>query len=1103
MKFVSTALLISVFSCAGLWAQSTSVAQISGTVQDMSGLGVPGAQVKVTQTDTGLIRSTVTAADGSYILPSLPIGPYRMEVSKQGFSTYVQSGIVLQVSQNPTIALQLKMGAVSEQILVEAAATMVETRSTGVGQVVDQQRVVDLPLNGRTATDLIYLAGASAQAPPADLISTKNYPGEAALSIGGGLATGTQYMLDGGTHNDPFNNLNLPLPFPDALQEFKVETSALPAQYGQHSAGAVNAVTKSGGNGYHGDAFEFVRNYTFNARNFFATSRDSLKRNQFGGTIGGPIKKDKLFFFLGYQGTIIRSNPSQASSFIPTAQMLGGDFSTITSPACNGGRQITLKDPISGQPFVNNQIPVSRFSLAALKMMTFYPPTTDPCGREFFATVQNQDEHTGLARADYQMSSRQSMFLRYYVTHSLIPTTYDGKNPLTMTFSGADDMVNSGVFGHTFILGANGVNSFRATLNRSGVTKTQTPLFDGPSLGVKMTTLVPGHFVVQAAGAIYSSQLFSYAAKDPTTTHQLSDDVSFVKGSHQLGFGVNWIRPAQNVYGPLFGDGFFNFNGSATNLSMADFLTGNAFQFTQGGIQYDYERYHYIGMYAQYSWKVTSHLTVNAGLRWEPYIGGSMPLGYVSHFDPALFAANVHSTVYPNAPAGVLYPGDAGFDTNGRPSHVRWNSFAPRLGVVWDPKGDGHMTVRASWGIFNEMPHTLFAYGFSQEPPWGSTITRINVNFDDPWAGYAGGNPFPLSLGKNAVFPTFSNYATYPLDLKTTYLEQWNLTIQKQIGANWLVSASYLGNNTVHLWADNPINAAQLVSSSSPLGTCPAGVTAGCNATSNTNQRRPLYLQNPSQGQYFATIHQLDPSSTASYNALLLSAQHRLARHFTVLGNYTWSHCITDPFTSELDGTQYTNPANRRFDRGNCTGIDRRHLVNVSAVLEAPKFSGRWMQRLAGDWKFSPIMRIQSGSYLTVTTSADAALNGITAPAQRASLIAASPLPAQQNYAQWINPTAFAAPAPGTFGNLGPANILGPGWFQFDTSLTRQFRVTERHRLEARWEAFNLFNHIRPPNPGTNLSTLNTFGQISPAVISATNPTGDPRIMQFALKYIF
>ena len=264
MKMFRALCCLPVF-CASLFAQSVATSQIAGTVQDASGLAVPGAQVRAIQTDTGLIRTAETGADGAYILPSLPIGPYRLEVTKQGFSTYVQNGIVLQVASNPTIDAKLQVGNVNQQVVVEASATMVETHSSGVGQVVDQQRVVDLPLNGRYATDLIFLAGASAIAPNADLVSTKNYPNEAVSSIGGGLANGTTYLLDGGTHNDPFNNLNLPLPFPDALQEFKVETSALPAQYGQHSGGAVNAVTKSGTNAFHGDAFEFVRNYDFNA----------------------------------------------------------------------------------------------------------------------------------------------------------------------------------------------------------------------------------------------------------------------------------------------------------------------------------------------------------------------------------------------------------------------------------------------------------------------------------------------------------------------------------------------------------------------------------------------------------------------------------------------------------------------------------------------------------------------------------------------------------------------------------------------------------------------------------------------------------------------
>jgi len=345
MKLCLKTLLCLSVLCSGLCAQSVATSQIAGTVQDSTGLAIPGAEVKITQTETGAVRTAQSAADGGYVLPSLPIGHYRIEVTKAGFNTWIQNDIILQVASNPTINAVLEVGNVTQQVVVEASATMVETRSSGVGQVVDQQRVVDLPLNGRTATDLIYLAGASAPAPPADLVSAKNYPGEAVLSIAGGLANGTTYILDGGTHNDPFNNLNLPLPFPDALQEFKVETSALPAEYGQHSAGAVNAVTRSGGNGLHGDAFEFVRNYLFNARGPAALTRDSLKRNQFGGTLGGPIKKDKLFFFVGYQGTIIKSNPTQAFSFVPTPTMLQGNFSVVTSPACNSGKTINLKDP--------------------------------------------------------------------------------------------------------------------------------------------------------------------------------------------------------------------------------------------------------------------------------------------------------------------------------------------------------------------------------------------------------------------------------------------------------------------------------------------------------------------------------------------------------------------------------------------------------------------------------------------------------------------------------------------------------------------------------------------------------------------------------------
>src|SRR6266487_1093098 len=287
------------FSCVtwtAVWGQST--AQVSGTVRDQSGAVLPGVEVTATQTATGLVRTVVTNETGSYVLPSLPVGPYRLEAGLPGFRSFAQTGIVLQVDANPVINISLQVGQVADTVEVQADAALVETRATGVGQVIDNVRVLELPLNGRQVTELIILSGAAVGGGTQG--TNRTWPTDV-ISVGGGLNNGLTYLLDGGTHNDPYGNLNLPLPFPDALQEFKVETSAVPAQYGGHSGGAVNAVTKSGTNEYHGDLFEFVRNKVFNARNAFATERDGLKRNQFGGVLGGPVVRNKLFFFGGHQ----------------------------------------------------------------------------------------------------------------------------------------------------------------------------------------------------------------------------------------------------------------------------------------------------------------------------------------------------------------------------------------------------------------------------------------------------------------------------------------------------------------------------------------------------------------------------------------------------------------------------------------------------------------------------------------------------------------------------------------------------------------------------------------------------------------------------------
>jgi len=311
-----------------VWGQG-GTAQINGIVRDSSGLSIPGAEVKAIQTATEAMRTVRTGPDGSYVLTNLPVGPYRIEVSKEGFSTFEQSGMTRQVDANPTLDLVLAVGATSEHVVVEANAALVETRSTGIGNVIDNQRVIEMPLNGRNPVELVVLNGMASLPGNGAINNVRNYP-NVVISVAGGQGGNTiMYLLDGSLHEDPYNNLGLPLPFPDALQEFKLETSALPSQYGYHSGAAVNAVTKSGSNQFHGDLFEFVRNGDLNARDFFAISRDTLKRNQFGGVVGGPIKKDKLFFFGGYQRTTQRSDPAQRQAFVPNAQMMSGDFTTL------------------------------------------------------------------------------------------------------------------------------------------------------------------------------------------------------------------------------------------------------------------------------------------------------------------------------------------------------------------------------------------------------------------------------------------------------------------------------------------------------------------------------------------------------------------------------------------------------------------------------------------------------------------------------------------------------------------------------------------------------------------------------------------------------
>src|SRR3984885_4508557 len=432
-----------------LKAQAIGGGQIQGTVTDETGSAVSGATVEAVQTESGLRRVVTSGADGGYNLPSLPVGPYTLKVTSNGFSTYDQSGIVIQVGNELRIDVKLQVGGVAQTVQVTAAASMVQTEDQSITQVVDRQRTVDLPLNGRQATQLILLTPGTSNAPATDLATSKNYPSAVTLSVAGAQATNINYLMDASDNNDAFTNVNLPFPFPDAIQEFSVQTSGLSAQYGVHPGAVVNAVTRAGGNSFHGTLFEFFRNGDMNARNHFSTKQDTLKRNQFGGVLGGPIRKDKLFFFGGYQGTRTRQQTNAFTSFVPTPAMFNGDFSAYTSAACqSGGVAKQLINPATGTPFLNNQIPTSQFNSSALALFKYIPLATNPCGKLVYGLPLPQNEDQYIARIDWTATAKQTVFGRYYLTPFTQPGSFDN-NLLNTQNPSLDDRVQSFTLGHT------------------------------------------------------------------------------------------------------------------------------------------------------------------------------------------------------------------------------------------------------------------------------------------------------------------------------------------------------------------------------------------------------------------------------------------------------------------------------------------------------------------------------------------------------------------------------------------------------------------------------------------------------------------------------
>jgi hypothetical protein len=831
--------------------------------------------------------------------------------------------------------------------------------------------------------------------------------------------------------------------------------------------------------------------------------------------------RDKLQFFAGFQATRNFQMAAPTQVIIPTAAALNGDFSTMFSAACQAnGKVKTVKDPVGGATFVNSQVPTIRFNQQALNVLKLIPVSSNPCGTQTLSIPNTGDENQGVSRIDWMQSSKNTIFGRYFITDFSDPPIYDGANLLTTTKAGQLARNQSLVLGDTFTLSPSLVNSIHVTANRMAIFRGPAANVPNPAaLGINVPSPVANDLVLSLSGYFNVESGTATAGHFNNNSLHIAEDIDWSKGKHQLAFGFDFIHSQLNELSSFQSDGQFSFGGSAgpgaSGDALVDFMLGAVQTFAQGNNEQENWRQSYYGLYAQDSYRMRPNLTLNFGVRWEPYFPAADRYNRGSHFDPAAFAAGTVSKVFPNAPPGLFYCGDSQTPCSYVNSHL--GNFSPRVGFNWDPRGKGKETIRAGYGLFYDNPEEFYLDRFADNSPYGSgiSLSRPTGGLTNPYQGQTV-PPFPLAFpnASNAFFPKSGVYINVPLNLRPTYVQQWNLAIDKQFGANWLVSATYFGNRTNHIWLGYDANAPVFIpgtdcaNSATAIPTHGAG-TSPCSTTGNEQVRRLLNLQNPAQGSFFSSISTATDEGNASYHGLLMSVNHRFSQNFTLLANYTFSHCISlGDFGGELSSSRLiTNPNNFDAERGNCS-FDIRHILNSSMVVQSPRFSSGLARILFGDWQLSTIVGYRTGNHFTALGGTDSSLTGIKQ--DRANIIGDPNSGSCPNGAPvgtstcWFNTSAFVNAAAGAFGNVGRNTLEGPGFLTFNTGLSRQFKIREGQNLMLRGEAFNLLNHPNFANPVATNAGLGTAANPPAAQFGRiTSTLGSPRVLQLAAKYIF
>jgi hypothetical protein len=1055
---------------SGIFGQQPT-GTINGTVTDPSGAAVVGAKVIATNLNTGLTRDTTTANDGGYVFPLVPVGFYSVTVEAQGFRRFEQRGIEVRTDQFASVPVSLQIGSATQSVTVDANAQMVQTQSGALSEVVSERKIVELPLNGRNAATLVLLTPGMADLTPSangsnssfsgctDTIQSTSYPGAQATSANGARTDMVNYNLDGGSNEDPYTNTNNPFPNPDALEEFSVQTNSYSAEYGRGSGAIVNVVTKSGTNDFHGSAFDFLRNGDLNARNFFAASADQLKRNQFGGSFGGPIVKNKLFFFGSYQGTQLRNVTQANAATVPTAAERDGDFSSIPR---------ALVDPFSGVPFVNNQIPVSDFAPASSKLLSLIPEPTGPNGVIQYSSPDNEHENQFLTRIDYDLNKHR-IYGRYFYSRYGRDAVIGSQNILTS--NRGLDLFDQGVsVSDTYNISPNILNSFIFSYNRNNGTVTSGAPFSWPSLGIPIASTTPPELQLTVSG------YFTIGSGHPTKVNRhdyhASDSLHWLLGSHELAIGGDFLREDVDLINTFRQNGEFTF--SSTNFSgdpLADFVLGYARRFIQGGGEFAQRRANLGGLFFQDNYRVNRELVLNLGLRWDPFVPYSDELGRTECFLPGH-----QSQKFPNAPNGYLFAGDPACPTGGFKSS--WFLLAPRVGFAYNVGGNGKTTIRGGWGIFYQPPFVEAFNNFVDSPPWSPQYQFIGTPFMNPYNGTA--NPFPAQFApfippSTATFPI-------PLPLGVSYqpnwqpanVMNWNLTVEHQLSTDILLRVGYVASKGTHLSYNTDVNA--------PL--------PSPTATADNEQARRPYQQ-------YQQLTQDSSDANSSYNSLQVEVDKRFSHGVTLSANYTWSRSIDEvSYQTDLCGINVIDPYNVRAFRG-VSDFNVPHRFVLDYLWELPSPKEGLERALLGGWETSAILNWQSGFPLNIKSGGDYSFSLPEVGNDQAQVIA-TPSYTQgstnDKLMQWFTTSAFTTPPNNTFGNAGRNILIGPGTFNIDFSAHKVFSFGERYKLQYRAEFFNFLNHPQFNNPDITVPD-STFGQITSARA--------PRIIQMALKFVF